>query len=331
MKYFKLRNSDIEISNLILGTWSVSGAKAWGPADEDTAIKMIRDALDLGITGLDTAEKYGDGNAELLLGRALKGIRQRAVLCTKVYSDALRYDDVIAHCEDSLKRLQTDYIDLYQIHWPSKTIPLGETMEAMEKLKEQGKIRAYGACNFAQKSLADCSDYTLATNQLPYSLLWRLIENTDVAARCEREDIAVLAYAPLAQGLLSGKYRTVEDVPLSRRETRLYSSKWGQCLHTEEGFEDIIFPFLDELRKLCSDAGCTMTQLAYAFVLSRTFIPAVIIGAKNTEQVQTDINAALYDAPADLLAAADKLSFELKEKMGNNIDLWQNKDGGRFI
>ena len=331
MKSFKLRNSDIEVSDLILGTWSVSGAKAWGPADEDAAVKMIRDALDMGINGLDTAEKYGDGNAERLLGRALKGVRDRAVLCTKVYSDALRYDDVISHCEQSLIRLQTDYIDLYQIHWPSKTIPLGETMEAMEKLKEQGKIRAYGACNFADRSLSDCEGYDLATNQLPYSLLWRLIENTDVAERCEKEGIAVLAYAPLAQGLLSGKYKTVEDVPLSRRETRLYNSSWGQGLHTEAGFEDLIFPFLDKLRALCEDAGCSMTQLAYAFVLSRSFVPAVIIGAKNTEQVRDDINAALYEAPSDLLDAAEKLSSELREQMGTNIDLWQNKDGGRFI
>ncbi len=330
MEYFKLRNSDIKVSKLILGTWSVSGAKAWGPADEEASIRMIRDALDMGINGLDTSERYGGGNAELLLGKALKGVRDKAVLCTKVYTDALRYDDVIAHCEDSLRRLQTDYIDLYQVHWPSREIPVEETMRAFEKLKEQGKIRAYGGCNFAQASLEGCKGFDLASNQLPYSLLWRIIENTDVAERCLKDGVAVLAYSPLAQGLLSGKYKTVDDVPLTRRETRLYSSKWGQSLHKEEGFEDIVFPFLDELRKLCAQAGCSMTQLAYAYILSKPFISAIIFGAKSTDQVKDNMNAALYSAPAELLAEADRLSGEVKAQMGTNIDLWQSAEAGRF-
>ena len=329
MEYLKLQNADFEIPKLSLGTWAFSGAKIWGANEEKDSIDTIHAALDAGITLLDTAEKYGDGKSEEVLGKAVKDRRDKAIVATKVYSDCLHYDDVIAHCEASLKRLDTDYIDLYQIHWPNPEIPQEETFRAFEKLKQDGKVRSAGVCNYAQKGLEEIKDYGAVTNQLPYSLIWRLVEK-GIVQKSKENGIAVWAYSPLAQGLLTGKFRSIDDVPMGRRETRFYSGKWQQGRHNDVGFEKEIFAFLDVFADLCTETGYPMATLALAFLKNADGVGSILMGARNVGQLEQNLNAFNTDVPDDVIRQITDLSEGLKAAMGDNADLWENRNGGRM-
>ena len=184
MEYRKLGQTDIDVSVIGLGCWPFAGGAYWGEQDDEDSIATVRAALDAGINFFDTAEGYGRGYSEQVLGRGLQGRRHEAVIATKVSASHLSAEEVARACEQSLTNLQTDYIDLYQIHWPNWQIPLSETVEALGLLRQGGKIRAIGVSNFAVRdqsdmlALSDC-----ATNQLPYSLLWRVIED-DIQPLC---------------------------------------------------------------------------------------------------------------------------------------------------
>ena len=329
MEYFELGSSRIRASRLALGTWAFSGAKIWGSNPEEDSVRTIHMALDHGINLIDTADRYGNGAAEAVLGRALKGRRQQAIVATKVYTDMLGYEDVLRCCEESLRRLDTDYIDLYQIHWPSREIPLEETFRAFEKLRRDGKVREIGVCNFGAEDAPRAAALGAAVDQLPYSLVWRVIENKILPA-CRAAGLPVWAYVPLGQGLLSGKYRSIEDVPLHRRETRLYSSAWGQGPHSDPGVETELFSFLDELRALSQESGCAMSELALAFLKSRDGVSAVLLGARNEAQLQQNIEAYEAAVPPDAVERAVALSETLRKAEGDNADLWVSKGGGRM-
>ena len=329
MDYFELGTSRIRASRLALGTWAFSGAKIWGSNPEEDSVRTIHMALDHGVNLIDTADRYGSGAAEIILGRALKGRRDRAVVATKVYTDMLGYKDVVRCCEDSLRRLDTDYIDLYQIHWASREIPLEETFRAFEDLRRDGKVREIGVCNFGVQDAPRAAALGAVIDQLPYSLVWRVVEK-DVLPACRAAGLPVWAYVPLGQGLLTGKVRTIEDVPLNRRETRLYSSSWGQGLHSDPGFEDKIFPLLDALRALAEESGCTMSALALAFLKQREGISAVLLGARNEKQLRQNIEAYGSEVSAETVEKAIALSEDLRLAEGDNADLWVSKEGGRM-
>ena len=327
--YYRLKDSDISFSRLALGTWGFSSAKIWGPNDDEQSIKTIKTALDEGITVFDTAERYGNGHAEEVLGKALKGVRDKAVICTKVR--LAHHDEIISRCEESLKRLGTDYIDVYQIHWPFKDVPMEETIGAYEELKAAGKVREIGVCNFGPEALDRAKGHKIVTNQLPYSLIWRIIEKNGILKKCREQGISVWAYVPLAQGLLSGKYMSIEDVPLGRRETRFYSCSWNQGRHSDTGFEDIIFPFLRDLQKVCKESGFSMIELAFGFLKAQKDVSSILVGARDQNQLMINIKAMNTQVPDEVIKTITKLSDPLKEIMGYNADLWQNDDGGRMF
>ncbi len=331
MDHIQLKNASIKLPRMSLGTWAMSGAANWGPCDDALSIRTIHAALANGVNCFDTAERYGDGHGEELLGRAIDGRRTEAVICTKVYTTHLAGQDVITCCEQSLRRLHTDYIDIYQVHWPSRDIPLEETLAAMEQLKAQGKIRAIGLCNCAEGSLAASEGHAVATDQLPYSFLWRLIEDRPLFEICRGRGIGIMVYSPLAQGLLTGKFRCVEDVPLPRRNTRFYSSRWGQGRHHDSGFEDIIFPFLQRLDTLCSGQNVAMKDLAIAFLLRQDAVVSVLTGCRSPEQLEENVRSFETKIPPDLMEEAIRLSDPLKEQMGSDIDLWDDASLGRFF
>lgn len=330
MESYKLQGTDIVFSRMAMGTWGFSGASVWGESEDEVAIRTIGMALDYGVTVFDTADRYGDGRAEEVLGKAVAHRRHEAVICSKVHTAFLGYDDVIAHCEASLKRLGTDYIDVYQIHWPNPDIPVEETLSAFEKLKADGKIRAIGVCNHGVQSIQNVKGHQVVTNQLPYSLIWRLIENNSVLHDSVASGMSVWAYCPLAQGLLTGKYRTLEDVPLNRRTTRFYSGSWGQGRHNDTGFEAEIFAFLDQLRGVCDETGYTMTELALGFLKAQPCVSSILIGSRNPEQFTQNLKSFETQVPPDVIARITALSDGLKERMGTNADLWENQNGGRM-
>ncbi len=329
MDYFRLKDSDIRFSRLALGTWGFSGAKVWGPNDDEVSINTIHMALDNGVTAFDTSERYGDGHAEEILGKAMKGRRDKVLVCAKVRFP--HHDEIISHCESSLKRLGTDYIDVYQAHWPFKDVPMEETMGAFEELKAAGKIREIGVCNFGPGALEASKEHKIVTNQLPYSLLWRVIEKNGTIDRSVELGMSIWAYVPLAQGLLSGKYLRLEEVPVNRRATRFYDSKWQQGRHSDGGFEDIIFPFLNKLKAVCDESGYSMIEVAFAFLKRNPAISSILVGVRDQSQLKMNLEAFKREVPKDVVDAATRLSEPLKEAMGDNADLWENQDGGRIF
>src|SRR5687768_1943394 len=231
MELKQLGTSSVKVTPIAFGAWAIGGWM-WGGAEDDAAIKAIHASLDAGVTTIDTAAVYGFGKSEELVGEALQGVnRDKYQILTKygmnwqtdegeyyfdsvdnsgkpvkVYKDSKRAA-VIKGCEESLRRLKTDYIDLFQIHWPDATTPISETMEALELLQEQGKIRAGGVCNYPVELLEEAEKtYALASNQVPYSMVNRDIEK-DVVGYCINHNIGIIAYSPLQRGLLTGKIR----------------------------------------------------------------------------------------------------------------------------
>ena len=210
MKTRKLGKSEIEITPIIMGTWQ-AGKRMWAGIEDNESIKAIRAAFESGITTIDTAEVYGEGHSEQIVGQALADVREQVVYASKVFANHLKYDQVIEACHRSLTNLQTDYLDLYQIHWPSGTwnsevVPVEETMRALNQLKQDGKIRAIGVSNFSRQQLEEVCQYgQIDSLQPPYSLFWRQVEK-ETQPYCVEHNISIIAYSSLAQGILTGKF-----------------------------------------------------------------------------------------------------------------------------
>lgn len=323
MDYTTLNDPKLKVSRLSLGSWAFSGAALWGACDREQAVDTVHMAVDAGINLFDTAEKYGNGEAERVLGEALKGRRDKVLVATKVYSDHLTRDGIRKACEGSLRRLGTDYLDIMQIHWPNEAIPLDETFRAFEDLKKEGKIRAVSVCNHGIICLEHVADRGVVMNQMAYSLVWRVSEK-QFSPLMETKNIPVWAYSPLGQGLLTGKFRTVDDVPLARRENRMYNSAWGQSRHTDRGYEKEIFAFLDKLRMICRETGYDMPALAFAFLKSKKIVGSILFGARNCSQLEQNIRSYETEVDPEVVEKIDILSAELRDQMDDNADLWEN-------
>jgi aryl-alcohol dehydrogenase-like predicted oxidoreductase len=325
MVYHRLKRSGLSVSRIALGCWAFAGTSNWGPQDDENSIAAVHAALDLGITLFDTAEGYGDGYSEQVLGRALRGRRQDAVIATKPKPDRATRDEVQTACEESLKRLGSDYIDLYQLHWPSRKVPFSETVEGLERLKEAGKIRAYGVCNFGNQDLAEMLELAEPeTNQLAYSLLWRGIEYQTLP-QCVAHSVDVLPYSPLAQGLLTGKYRSADEVPVGRARTKHFSGERDEARHQRVGEEPMTFSTIDRIREISTNSGLPMAQLAVGWLLAQRGVASVLVGGRDAEQVRE--NAAAGDAgiPADVAAELTAASDTLKQRLGDETDPWADR------
>jgi diketogulonate reductase-like aldo/keto reductase len=211
LEYRVLGRTGERIAVIGLGTWSIGGGMTPSYSADKQAIEAIRYAVRLGMNHIDTAEIYGGGHAEELVGEAIKEFKRDDVfIASKVWHTNLRYNDVLRACERSLKRLQTSYIDLYYIHWPNPSIPLRETMRALERLHDEGKIRYIGVSNFSASLVEEARSYLshadIVADQVEYSLYERSIER-DLMPYCLREGIAIVAYSPLGQGRLARELR----------------------------------------------------------------------------------------------------------------------------
>ena len=320
MKY--TRCGDIDIPVMSMGCWGIGGGFMWGDQDKGVAIKTIHAALDAGVTLFDTAEGYNDGVSESTLGEALSGRRSEALIATKVSPSHFGPGEIIAACESSLARLQTDYIDLYQLHWPSDA-PVEQIDEQITALLESGKIRNFGVCNFGVKNLNELlKKRTCVTNQLAYSLVWRAIEY-EVLPLCRDNGIGVLTYSTLLHGLLSGRYRSADEVPVDRARTRHFSGEREKARHGEEGCEKLLFSTLDEIRKIAGDEY-SMKDLALLWATAKPGVTSVIFGARTPEHVAENVALAESTLPQELIAALDEATEALKKYFGTNIDMWQS-------
>ncbi len=288
MEYVNLGKSDIKVSKIGIGTWQASG-DAWGQdVVDENIIEAIKRSYELGINLVDTAEIYGNGHSETVVGKALKKIgREKMVVATKVAGAHLRHDELIKSAENSMKRLGVSYIDLYQIHWPDpwEQIPLKETMKAMEELYVQGKIRAIGVSNFAVRDLEEARSYLsktdIVSNQVRYNMLQREIEE-EVMPYCRKNNITIIAWSPLAQGALTGKY-SAENVPRDRIRS-------GNEVFKPENLRQIE-RLIDALKEIAKKRNKSISQVALNWVISHEGVIA-IPGAKTPEQAEENAGAA---------------------------------------
>lgn len=326
----RVGRTDIRVSPVAMGCWAIAGDHTWGPQDEADSIATIHAALDVDINLFDTAEGYGDGYSEEVVGKALRERRHEAVIATKVSVNHLAKEEIVKACERSLKRLQTDYIDLYQIHWPSRTVPLAESMEALERLKEQGKIRAIGVCNFAVQDLTELLAIGhVETDQLPYSLLWRAIEY-GIQPKCVENQIGILCYSPLLQGLLTGKFASADGVPESRGRTRHFSRDRAETRHGEPEHEKETFQAIARIRRICEEIGQPMAEVALAWLLYQPAVTSVLAGARHPEQIHQNARAAELALSSGAVYVLTEATTELKELFGTNPDMWQSASHSRM-
>ncbi|MBN1658580.1 MAG: aldo/keto reductase, partial [Anaerolineae bacterium] len=308
-----------------MGCWALAGDATWGPQDEADSIATVHAALARGVNMFDTAEGYGGGDSEAMLGRALAGRRDKAVIATKVSRANLSADAVCQACEASLRRLQTDYIDLYQLHWPSRSVLLDETLAAVDRLQAEGKIRAFGVCNFGIGDLSDLlARRQVPCNQLPYSLLWRAVE-FEIQPACVANGVGIVCYSPLAQGLLADKFAAPGDVPDGRARTRLFGSHRAQARHGEAGCEAAAFAALEAIRQTCASIGQSMAAVAVAWLLHQPGVVSVIAGARRPAQIEETAAAAEVVLAPDVVAALERATAPVKECVGKNPDMWMGE------
>lgn len=248
------------------------GTSAYG-RDFDRELEAIRAALDLGYTHIDTAETYGGGEAERVIGEAIRGYdRSKLFITTKVAREHLRYEDVMRAIEGSLRRLQTDYVDMYLIHWPNLSIPLEETFRALNELVSQGKVRYPGVSNFSREQMDEAfrlTDSILATNQVRYSLDYREPETNGVLEYCQSHDVLLTAYTPIEHGRLSNSPRLAE---------------------------------------LARDKGCTPVQLALAWLITKDHV-ITIPQSKERAHLEENLGALDVELVGDDMARLDRLAF----------------------
>jgi aryl-alcohol dehydrogenase-like predicted oxidoreductase len=318
MELRTLGQTDISLSPIIMGTWQTGKAMLTG-IDDAQSERAIQAAIDAGITTFDTAEVYGDGHSEKVLGKAIGSHRDKVLILSKVFSNHLKYDQVINACNRSMKNLGTDYLDLYQIHWPpgafgAKKVPIEETMKALADLKDQGKIRAIGVSNFALDQLkAICEIGPIESLQPPYSLLWRHVE-TDTLAWCRENKVTILAYSPMAQGLLTGKFGPNHQFAKGdhRSSNRLFQA--DAYPHVQQA--------LNTLRPIADKKGITMAQLALAWVIAKPEVCA-IAGARNPRQSADNAKAMDVILTTAELAELDRISRPVTDLIDDNPVQWK--------
>lgn len=274
-----------------LGTWALGGGKDWGEPDGQDAADAVYAALDAGICLIDTAPAYGWGRAEELLARALKGRRQQVLLADKcgivLNKDGrpdhdLRPESILAQCDASLSRLQTDYLDIYLIHWLDPKVPLSDALGALERLKEQGKIRAFGLCNVSADLLLSAAQASVACVQNPLSLLDNKQEK--VLAVCAEKKIPFIAYGALGGGILSGKYRKEPNFRRSDARRYFYPHYRGESFSRAQGVAA-------RVKELAAQKGCAASAVALAWALGCGGVSGVLFGARCVRQVQENAAA----------------------------------------
>ena len=327
-----LPRTDLSVSQLCFGCWGITGDLHWGERLEEESVGAMAAAIEHGVNFFDTAPMYADGASESLLGRFLadRKARSEVIVATKIRPNMMAPADVIAECEGSLQRLQTDYIDLYQTHWTSRDVPIADTWSAMQELQEQGKVRHIGVCNAGLNDLAAVSETQLpATNQIPYNLVWRMIEK-EVLPQCIRQDIGVLVYSPLMHGMLADKYQTLADVPDGRARSRHYHHSRPNTRHGEEGCEAETSAALQRIREIAQSLNRPMADVALAWLLQKPGLTSVIVGAKNATQFNENINAVKNPLSSDVVDALDQATAPLIPLLGDNVDMWDGDANSRY-
>lgn len=322
MQLRRLGQSDVMVTPMAFGAWAIGGWM-WGGAEESTSLKAIKAAYDCGITTIDTAPAYGFGRSEELIAKAMKDVpRSNYQLLTKfglnwetpqgepffdtndndgkplkIYKWASK-EKVMRECEDSLRRLQTDYIDLYQIHWPDSTTPISETFEAVERLIQQGKVRAAGVCNYSVQQVEEAlRTLPLASNQVPYSMVNRVVEK-DVIPQALDKGLGIIPYSPLQRGLLTGKIKPGHK--FSEGDTRE-----GNRFYTDESITKTN-ELLNLIKPIADKHNATLAQVVINWTIHRPSIACVLVGARDEKQVTANAESLSFTLSNEEIDAITK-------------------------
>jgi aryl-alcohol dehydrogenase-like predicted oxidoreductase len=312
MDYRHLGQSGLKISEIAYGNWITHGSQV----QEQAAAACVRAALDEGITTFDTADGYASGRAEEVLGRALHGVRRESIeIFTKVYwptadgpnDRGLSRKHITESLHASLRRLGTDYVDLYQAHRYDHETPIEETMRAFDDLVRAGKVLYVGVSEWraeeisaALRAAGELGLDRIVSNQPQYNMLWRVIE-AEVVPLCEKEGIGQLVFSPIAQGVLTGKYRLGDPPPADSRATDPSGSGFIKRL-----LRDDVLTAVQRLSPIAADAGLSMAQLAVAWTLQNPNVSAAIVGATRPEQVRENVKASGVRLDAALMSRIDE-------------------------
>ncbi len=323
MKFRQLGKSEVNASVITFGAWAIGGSM-WGGSDEKEAIEAINASIEAGVTTIDTAPIYGFGKSEELVAKAIAGKRDRVQLLTKF---GLRWDttegshffdlpengktfniyrnskkkSIIAECENSLKRLKTDRIDLYQCHWRDSTTQIEETMEALEQLLKEGKILAAGVSNYTKDEIEKANKIVpIASDQPPYSMVLRDIEK-DILPFCRENNIGIVVYSPLQRGLLTGKFDPNHKFAPGDHRAREP--------HFQPEYIERVNAFLETLKPIAAKYGATIGQLVLNWTIQQPGITAALVGARNAEQAKENAaSAELNVSKADIDEISKRLA-----------------------
>lgn len=328
MELKQLGNSTVKVTPLAFGAWAVGGWM-WGGAEEQESIRAIRASYENGMTTIDTAPVYGFGKSELLVGKAMEGVqRDKYQILTKfgmnweteqgefffdttdndgkpvkMYKYSAK-DKVRKECEESLRRLKTDYIDLLQIHWHDNTTPIVETMGEVARLIKEGKVRAAGVCNYSAQQVEEAlKTVNIVSNQVPYSMVHRDIEK-EIIPQALKRGIGILPYSPLQRGLLTGKI--TRDYKFAEGDTRP-----GTRYYKPENL-DRINAMLAKVKSIADNHKATLSQLVINWTVNRPAMASVLVGARNEQQVKENINSLSFKLSKSDLETITKAADELK-------------------
>jgi len=334
MQYQDLGQQKIKVSRICLGTWQFSQDGRWSTNNDLIDIeefrKIVNYAIDAGINFIDTAEEYGQGKSEEILGELLKGRREEVILATKIDVDHWDYETVYRHLQGSLDRLQTDYIDLYQIHWPKHLIrspraghkysamtekDCQDIHASMNRLQEEGLIKVAGLSNFRlhhlQQFRNDAYDLIVA-NQIPYSLLWRDYDQSDLLAFCHQHDIGYLTYSSLAQGLLTGKYTPSSPLtPVQKMNILFQEPVYSRAMQVVDVVQDI-----------AADIDATPAQVALKWVIDRATTLSSLVGVRNVTELEENVEAVNIQLKPEQMDRLNQASLAFWAPMPADLELW---------
>jgi aryl-alcohol dehydrogenase-like predicted oxidoreductase len=342
MELRQVGNSDIKISKLGVGCWSFGGGAYWGDQDQQDVDLVVNNALDLGMNYFDTAEMYNDGASEQSLGNALKDRRFEAIIGTKISPSNCEPTMLRKHVEESLQRLQTDYIDIYMLHWPitphsiehftkdeeviQNPPSIDTAFQTLIELQDEGKLKYIGVSNHGIVQMQEvlASGSKIIVNELPYNLVSRAIEQ-DIVPFCAENDIGIFGYMALQQGLLAGIYDKPEDVPAPQAHSRHFqASRGGEfSRHGEEGCEEELFTALAQIKDIAAREGVHMAQLSLAWAMADPRITCTLVGSRNLEELKTNVNATEYDLSNAIISELNEVTQPILDKLGNNPDYYE--------
>jgi aryl-alcohol dehydrogenase-like predicted oxidoreductase len=332
MERRRLGRSELEISVLGIGCWAFGGGDLdyWGAQDQRDVDAVVRTALDRGVNYFDTAEAYNEGRSEESLGRALRGCRDRAIVGSKIGPENTEPSRLRKHCEASLRRLGTDRIDVYMIHWPITDHSTADAFATLEALQSEGKIRVIGVSNFGVEQLGEALEIGVRfdVNQLFYNLLSRGIEE-GIMPLCAAYEIGIVGYMPLLQGFLADKFQTPEEIPEVRARTRHFAGSRPLSRHGEVGAEREMFEALAGIRAVAAQQEIPMSHLALRWCIERREVSCVLAGVRNPSQLEDNIQALSNGLSAEIVRKLDELTEPVNQKIGSNPDYFEGRANSR--